>query len=123
MAYLKLAHESYIKMTDDYYGSQVGLGMWEIPKNFDEFNEEFRFILLDEISDENRKKREKVTEMRTDNRRESVHNAAVDTAQEVRTIARQLGMLSVDAALDTVRQKGPGHQRAQRVQGASVVGD
>ena len=36
-SYLRLAHESYIKMTDDYYGSQVGLGMWEVPKKFDNF--------------------------------------------------------------------------------------
>ena len=38
VGYLRLARCAYVKLTDDYHGSSVGLGMWEIPADYHDFN-------------------------------------------------------------------------------------
>ena len=47
---LRIARASYVKMTDDYYGSQTGVGMWDFPTNIEHFDEYHCFVLHDTIS-------------------------------------------------------------------------
>ena len=99
-SYLRLALSSYVKMQDDYYGSYMG--MWEFPADPTRFGNNHRFVLIDNSDDADRAARYDKTKMRAENRKEAIHRASVDTAQEVRHMARQLGMLTVDATADTI---------------------
>ena len=59
-------------------------------------------MLKDEINQEDSCRREELTQIRNENRREATRAIAIDTAQEVRRIARQRGMLAVDATNDSI---------------------
>ena len=89
-------------MADDYYGSSNGFGMWNMPANFEGFDKEYRFRLVENLPSAMAEERERLTEYRTSNHKEATYNTAVDVAQEARCMARQAGMMTVDASASTV---------------------
>ena len=69
------------------------------------FDNTHRFKLTDTTPVSEREDRNEMTAIRTENRRDSTRAVATDTAQEVRRIARQLSMLTVDATESSIRHK------------------
>ena len=99
VGYLRLARCAYVKLTDDYHGSSEGLGVWEIPAYFHDFNEGHRFVLLEhEATAEERRKAAEVTSLRTEKMCDATIAAATERGtghEAVRGVVNRLAQDSI----------------------------
>ena len=101
-AMLRLAQCHYVVMQDDYYGSNMG--MWQLPDDLNRFDDrDHEFVLVSGLNQFQKEAKVNDDTRRATTRRQETLRAAIDSAQEVRRIARQFSMLTVDASQGNIQ--------------------